>query len=435
MNYKAIFKNGKKNLKGNYGKNNDFSQLKQILQIGSIPFLVQIVTFNYSAIMPLLQNEWGMNAAQAGAVFSAQQGGFVLAAVVLTALTDFVPAWQIYFISSLGVGIANIAFALFANSFTQALWLRGIVGFCLGGTYMPGLRAVSEGKQADQRGRVVGLFVGALVLGGAASQSLPGLLLSRMGWRLIFVIASLAVFVGSYLAWRLMPRYPLITQKKSVSYDMGMIKSVFSNAPLIIIIAIYGAHMWELYGVRGWLVTYLSEVLESPGRSEMQTVSIAANWSGFIIAAGAFLVWLGGGFSDRLGRTRTILIFMAGGSLFSFTFGWIMNLPVSLVILTGVVYGFLVIGDSAVISTTVIDLAPVPVRGTAMAVQTLLGFSIAATSPVVFGIVLDAFSRKIIFNTKLAWGMAFSMLGFVSLIGVMLVLLLRYVKKRQGIDN
>jgi len=425
----------KKNTGRIYVKDRSYHLLKRLFRIGLIPFLVQIVTFNYSTIMPLLQREWGMNAAQAGAVFSAQQVGFVLAAVVLTALTDFVPSWRIYFISSLGVGLANIGFALFANGFTAALWLRAAVGFCLGGTYMPGLRAVSEGKPANKRGKVVGLFVGAMVLGGAASQSLPGLLLARMSWRLIFVIASLGVFGGSYLAWRLMPRTSLLPEGKNMPYNIGMLKNVFKNVPLIMIIVIYGVHMWELYGLRGWLVTYLAEVLKRPGVTEMQTVSIAANWSAFIVAAGAVLVWLGGQFSDRLGRTGTILIFMAGGSLFSFTFGWAMPLPVPVVIITGVIYGFLVIGDSAVISTSVIDLAPAPVRGTAMAVQTLFGFSIAAASPVVFGIVLDAFSASGFSHTQLAWGMAFSMLGVVSLTGVILVLCLRLFNKKRNNSN
>ncbi len=411
-----------------YTRESIFRSVKQFSLIGLVPFLAQIVSFNYSAVMPLLQRDWGMTATQAGAVFSAQQIGFVLAAVVLTVLTDFVPAGWIFIFSSLGVGLANIGFALFAAGFPTAFLLRGTVGFCLGGTYMPGLRAISETKPANQRGKVVGLFVGALVLGGAASQSLTGLLLSWLDWRSAFTVSSLGVFGGTYLAYRLMKRVPP-PARTARRYDVGILKRVLGSRPLMVVIVVYAMHMWELYGVRGWLATYLAETYRRQGVGQVHAVSKASNWAALIVAVGGVLVWFGGRISDRLGRTGTVLIFMIGGSFFSFVFGWLMPLPMPVIIAAGVIYGFLVIGDSAVISTTIIDLAPTEVRGTAMALQTLFGFSVAAASPLVFGIVLDGLSAVDSPHSQTAWGTAFGILGAVSLLGALLVLWLRRLKK------
>lgn len=47
-----------------------------------------LVFINYSAVLPLLKQEWGMNNTMAGSIFSVYQFGYILSGVILSALTD-----------------------------------------------------------------------------------------------------------------------------------------------------------------------------------------------------------------------------------------------------------------------------------------------------------------------------------------------------------
>jgi hypothetical protein len=67
--------------------------------------IATMLTFgNYSAALPVLREEWGLSAAQAGAVFAGQQIGYTAAVLVLSTLTDVIGVCSIYLASALWAG-------------------------------------------------------------------------------------------------------------------------------------------------------------------------------------------------------------------------------------------------------------------------------------------------------------------------------------------
>ncbi len=133
-----------------------------------------LVFINYSAILPLLKEEWGMNNTQAGIIFSVYQLGYIGSGVLLSVLSDRVNIRNIFITAALWSGLANLMFGLFADDFYSGLILRGLTGIGMGGTYMPGLKLVAERFEAHERGRAIGIYVGSLVLGAALSLVVPG---------------------------------------------------------------------------------------------------------------------------------------------------------------------------------------------------------------------------------------------------------------------
>ncbi len=193
----------------------------------------------------------------------------------------------------------------------------------------------------------------------------------------------------------------------------------------------YVAHMWEMFGMRGWMVAFLTACLLTAQVNLQRAVSLSAFIGGLVIAAGAISNTLGGILSDRYGREKTIIVVMLGSGLFSLLIGWTRILPFSLVFILSILYGFLATGESSVLSAGVTELAHPKGLGRTMALQSLLGFGAASISPILFGYVLDLTNPSDEF-AKLGyvanWGWAFALLGLGGLAGPVIMWRLKGMK-------
>ncbi len=375
-----------------------------------------LVFSNYSALLPILQNQWGLTNGQAGWIFSSYQIGYIVAVVFLTSLTDYTSPKYIYIITALWAGVFGILFSLWANGFESALILRTLTGIGLAGTYMPGLRMVSEKFSHRERGKAVGIYVGVFSLGVSLSLFLTGFIHSVFSWRWAFFVTSLGPIAGGIIAFFQLGEITRIKEEEK-NVSLG---EVLRNQPVLMMIGGYVAHMWEMFGMRGWMVAFLTACLLTAQVNLQRAVSLSAFIGGLVVAAGAISNTLGGILSDRYGRENTIMVVMLGSGLFSLLIGWTRVLPFSLVFILSILYGFLVTGESSVLSTGVTELAHPKGLGRTMALQSLLGFGAASISPILFGYVLDltnppdALVRS---GYVPNWGWAFVLLGLGGLAG------------------
>ena len=95
----------------------------------------------------------------------------------------------------------------------------------------------------------------------------------------------------------------------------------------------------------------------------------------------------------------------AAGALLSLLFGWLVAAPVPILVGLMLIYGFVVIGDSPVLSAAITEIVTPNRLGSVLAVRSLLGVGAGAVSPVAFGAVLDYL--HIGNNVASAWGPAF----------------------------
>ena len=393
-----------------------------------------LVLLNYSAILPVIQVEWGLSNTQAGLIYSAYQVGYISLVVVLATLTDYMDVKKIYVYSALWAGVAGILFALFANGFYSALIFRCLTGFGLAGTYMPGLKMVTAKFSVSERGKAVGLYVGAFSFGTALSVFFAGALSGAFNWRVAMFITSLGPICGALLAWRILePVLPVTEQKVNVA---KVHKEVLQNRPAVLMIIGYVAHMWEMFGMRGWIVAFFTAALMAKDVSLGEAASFGAILSSLIILAGAFSTAWAGALSDRFGRARTVQVIMLSSAACSLVFGWLRPLPVVLLLLFSLGYGFLVTAESSVLSTAVTECVPFPRLGSAMAMQSFFGWAAAGISPVVFGLILDLTNptqtvEQLGFIPN--WGPAFAILGLGALVGPMAMMLVkREAEKQKG---
>jgi MFS family permease len=108
-----------------------------------------------------------------------------------------------------------------------------------------------------------------------------------------------------------------------------------------------------------------------------------------MLALGVPGVFLGGWASDRVGRTKSALLYALASGAISIGFGTLLLAPWPALIAIGAIYGAIVAADSAVYSTAVTELAPPGRIGSAQAIQAVAGFGIGSIGPVVAGATLD----------------------------------------------
>lgn len=384
---------------------------------------IMLVFINYSAVLPLLKQEWGMNNTMAGSIFSVYQLGYIASAVILNALTDRISTKHIFIVSVLWSGTANLLFALYAHDYLSAMVLRALTGIGMGGTYMPGLKLVAERFSPNERGKAVGIYVGSLVLGASLSLAITGAIASFAGWRMAFVACSVGVYIGALLSFPVFRGYrPLFHDKGEQSFR----KEIVKNRPAFLMILGYGSHMWEMYGMRSWLAPFFTAALVSHGIARGVATGWAATAAAGIIGIGTVATAVTGTLSDRLGRTRTITLVMLASASISFIFGWLINLHPIVLLLVAVIYGFLIVAESPVFSTGLTELVAPGYLGAAMGMQSLIGYSLGMISPTVFGWALDLCRGwEPLPGITVDWGIAFATAGLGALMGPLFMHLLR----------
>jgi MFS family permease len=288
---------------------------------------------------------------------------------------------------------------------------------------MPGLKLVAERFDSATRGRAIGIYVGSLVLGASFSLAATGWLTDLAGWRTAFICCSVSVCIGALLSFIVFRGYQPVTRLRT---EAGFSGEVARNRPALLMILGYGAHMWEMYGMRSWLAPFMTSALIGWGFESARATGFASTVAAVMVGIGAFSTAITGTLSDRFGRTATISMVMLTSALFSFGFGWLINTNLWLTLAIGILYGYLVVAESPVFSTGLTELVVPGYLGAAMGLQSLIGYSMGMISPTVFGWALDTFKGwQPLPGINGEWGVAFSCLGLGALAGPIFMWMLR----------
>jgi MFS family permease len=343
-------------------------------------------TMSFQALIPTFIEEWQLSHSEVGWISGIAYGAYVAGVPVLVSLTDRIDARRIVIAFSLLAAVSSIGFAWFAEGFWSALAFRALSGLALGGTYMPGLKALTDRVEGPSKTRYQSFYTASFSVGSSVSLFMTGLLAERYGWAPAFAVAGIAPLLAILVLLRWVPPAtparrdepqealldfrPVLRQRESMSYILG-----------------YAAHCWELFAFRTWLVAFMTftAVAHASAVAESTITTVAS----LILLLGLPASVLGNEIATRHGRRRVLIGFMLASTVLAALIGFAAALPFWAMIALLVVYGFTVMLDSASLTVGALNAAAPERRGSTLAVHTTLGTTMAFLAPLASGFALD----------------------------------------------
>lgn len=331
-------------------------------------FFGMTLWFSATAVTPVLVSEFGMSPERAAWLTMAVQAGFVVGtlASAVANLADVLNARVLLFLGAVA-GAATNAAVLWAPSGDAVIGLRFLTGVSLACVYPPGMK-LAAGWFRDRRGLALGVLIGALTLGTAFPHLLTALYGSA--WREPMLLASGLAIVGGLLVLAVVRDGPFVAA--TAPFDPRAVIRIFQSRGARMATLGYLGHMWELYAMWTWIAVLATASFTASGLADAAATGSIAAFAA--IGSGTAGCVLAGWLADRFGRAQIAMAAMAVSAacaaLTVVVFGaspiWFFALAV--------VWGFAVVADSAQFSALVSEYSPREHVGTALTLQTCLGF-------------------------------------------------------------
>ena len=367
--------------------------------------------FSASAVAPTLAHVWQLSPASTAWLTISVQLGFVTGALVSAVLTlaDRWSARRLVAGSALLAAIATLGVA-FAPGPGVGMACRLLTGAALAGVYPPGMKIVA-GWFREGRGWAIGILVGALTLGSAAPH-LVRWAAPPDAWRVVLVIAAVSAIAGGLLVLVVPHDGPYAAPSPPFSWSAA--PRLLKDRAVALANLGYLGHMWELYAMWTWIAVFVAESEKSRGGAHDITAR-AALVTFAVVGSGAIGCWLGGKYADRWGRTLVTSAAMLVSGSCALAVGFLFGTPLVALLPLLLVWGITVVADSAQFSAAVSELAPREYVGTALTLQTSLGFLL--TCATIY--LLPAVAATI------GWRWSMSVLAIGPALGVWAMLALR----------
>jgi MFS family permease len=347
----------------------------QLAWLSLAMFLGMTLWFSATAANTPIVREFHLSAGETAWLTMAVQAGFVLGTLVsaLLNLPDVLNPRRLFNLGCVLAALANAALVT-ANGTIPLIALRIATGAALAWVYPPGMK-IAAGWFERRRGAALGILIGALTVGSAFPHLLAAVS-AAIPWRVLMLVASALAVVGGAIVLALVGDGPYMS--KSARFDPTAVARVFANRGTRLATLGYLGHMWELYALWTWIAAFASAGFGAAGAAP---TSAAGSAVAFVtIASGAIGSAAAGAFADRIGKARIAAWAMLVSGTCAIVAGFFFHAPAPLVFAFTAVWGVAAVADSAQLSALVAEYSPRDHVGTALTIQTCVGFLLTMAS-------------------------------------------------------
>jgi len=369
-----------------------------------------------TAAIPELTRLWHTDLSVGAWLTMSVQLGFVagaLAAAIFN-LPDIFSAARVMVVSAVAAAAANAAFAWVAPySIPGALALRFLTGAFLAGIYPVGMKILS-GWFRDGRGTALGVLVGALTVGKASPYLVEGA--GVVHWQAVVLICSGFSLVAAVLVALGVHDGPYSATQPPL--DFHQVGAILHNRPLRLANFGYFGHMWELYSMWGWIALMFQASIGHHGRAvalgafaAIASGAIGSVWAGRVADAAAGVQSL----EDRTARrARVTIVAMTVSGVCCLLVAAVFH-NYWLLLAVSIVWGVAVVADSAQFSAIVSEVSDRRYVGTALALQTAVGFLLTVVSIRIIGAIGEQYG----------WPWAAAAMSIGPVLGILAMMRLR----------
>lgn len=172
-----------------------------------------------------------------------------------------------------------------------------------------------------------------------------------------------------------------------------------------------------------WVPIYLFELFQQDYGPRGIPLAAAASFA--VIAVGGPGSLVAGYLADRFGRTAIVIVSLSVSGACCLIVGVTGEISAVAVFAVCLIWGFAVVADSAQFSTMVTELAPPRLMGTALTLQTSMGFLLTMVSLQAVPLVRQVGG----------WPLAFGMLAIGPAAGIAAMVHLRRLPEAQAIAS
>lgn len=341
--------------------------------------LAMSLWFTGTAVLPQVTQMWHAGLSLASWLTIAVQIGFAIGALsfALFNVPDVFSPITVLVVSSIAAAGVNAAFAREAQNPLAAIMLRGATGFFLAGVYPTGMKIVA-GWFHRGRGLALGIMIGALSVGSAVPHGVNSV--ASIPWRGVVLASSVFALLAAAVVALGVREGPFAMPQSRL--DLSQIGEIVRNRRLRLANLGYLGHMWELYAMWGWIAVVFAAA------AHWHRMEYEASAAGVIAIGAVGCAWAGVA-SDRLQhaseldriaqRSKVTIMAMSVSSACCVLAALVFDFPPVLLIVA-LIWGIAIIADSAQFSAIISEVAEKRYMGTALTMQTALGFLLTALS-------------------------------------------------------
>ncbi|QOW46247.1 MULTISPECIES: MFS transporter [Acinetobacter] len=362
----------------------------------------------YGVALPLLMQEWGLSAVQAGMLASTALFGMMFGAMCFGTLSDKLGRKKTIMIC-VAIFSGFTFLGAFASNPIEFGILRFLAGLGIGGVMPNVVALMTEYAPKKIRSTLVAVMFSGYAIGGMTSALLGAWLVTDYGWKIMFYIAIIP-FVALPLIWKFLPESIMfltnkgkteqvrqtvqkIAPEKTISVDTVFVlneTTVGDEAPLralfqqgrtfstLMFWIAFFMCLLMVYALGSWLPKLMIQAGYSLGASMI--FLFALNIGGMVGAIG------GGVLSDRFHLKPVLTIMFAVGAIALILLGF--KSPQVVLYTLIAIAGAATIGSQILLYTFVAQFYPAAVRSTGMGWASGIGRIGAIVGPVLTGALL-----------------------------------------------
>ena len=205
--------------------------------------LAQIGAYSLPALLPTIMQTWTLSNAQAGWIMGIFYAGYTLSVPVLVSLTDRIPPRRVYCCGVALIACSHLGFALLADGFWWAVVCRVLAGIGWAGTYMPGLKVLSDVIEGRTQSRAVAWHAASVGVSGALSFVVVGVVAVWLDdWRWSFGFGAGCAGAALLIAWLAMPQQQPRRPTTQAARALLDFRPVFRNRSAMAFAVSYSVH-------------------------------------------------------------------------------------------------------------------------------------------------------------------------------------------------